>query len=246
MFKTRTIKIRNFIQIGMKLVNNIRGGFENVINLFFSNLCAGCDGSLTYGQKHFCISCLIHFPINQSQDPSELFWGRVPIQHGVSLLTFEKGNSTQKMLHKIKYKDQKQLAIHLGNKLGTEIKSKDWSKDIDLILPVPLHSSKERSRGYNQALLIAEGVQEVLSVPIEDGTVVRTVANITQTKKNKFERWENVEQVFKLAHSKNIQNKHVLLIDDAITTGSTLEACIRCMLAAENCKISIATLAIAK
>jgi ComF family protein len=230
----------------MKIASHIKTSFENIINLFFSSTCAGCNGELSYGQKHLCVSCLIHFPINQTLNPSELFWGRVPVKNGISLLTFEKGNSTQKLLHKIKYKDQKQLAIHLGSKMGRAINSLEWASQIDLIIPVPLHPSKERSRGYNQALLLAEGIKEVLSVPIENNAIIRTKANVTQTKKNKYERWDNVEQVFKLAQSKHVKNKHVLIVDDAITTGATLESCIRCFLEVENCQVSIATLAIAK
>lgn len=230
----------------MKIASHIKTSFDNLINLFFSSTCAGCNGELTYGQNYLCVSCLIHLPKNLNSNPAELFWGRVPVKNGISLLEFEKGNRTQKLLHKIKYKDQKQLAVYLGSMLGKEIVSKDWVKEIDLIIPVPLHSSKERTRGYNQSLLIAEGMEKVLSIPVENNAIIRTKANITQTKKNKYERWDNVQQVFKLAQSKHVKNKHVLIVDDAITTGATLEACIRCFLEVENCQVSIATLAIAK
>jgi ComF family protein len=175
-----------------------------------------------------------------------LFWGRVPIKYGTALLSFEKGNRTQQILHKIKYKDQRQLARYMGEKLGECAFNQSWSKKVDLIIPVPLHPSKKRKRGYNQSFLLAEGVQKVFGIKIEKHALKRIRANITQTKKNKYERWHNVEEVFNLVDSKKVRNKHVLLIDDAITTGATLEACVRALQQAKNCEISIATLAIAK
>ena len=230
----------------MKFEQNIKTGIESILSLVYYSNCNACQSPLSFGQKHLCLKCQITLPYNLDDDISKIFWGRLIIHHSTALLNFEKGNVTQNLLHGIKYKNKKNLAQSLGEKLGDKILTEKWENPVDLIIPIPLHPKKKLIRGYNQATIIAKGIAKRIDAEIDESIVKRITANITQTKKNKYERWGNVKQVFTLANSSALENKHVLIVDDAITTGATLEACIRCLQQIENCKVSVATLAIAK
>jgi ComF family protein len=171
--------------------------------------------------------------------------GRVPCLNASSLYIFEKSGRVQKLLHSIKYQGQKDLATYLGKLYAGDLLSEDGGNDFDFIVPVPLHPSKLRQRGFNQSEYFARGLAEGLDKRLETEKMIRKVATKTQTRKKKFERWENVEGIFELEDKDFFANKHVLLVDDVITTGATLEAAWQCLKDVEGIKISVASIAFA-
>ncbi|MFT5823311.1 MAG: ComF family protein, partial [Crocinitomix sp.] len=170
----------------------------------------------------------------------KLFWGRVEVQHIYSLLNYQRGNQTQKLLHLLKYKHKRKLGQYFGEVLAEVISEPE---SIQAILPVPLHPKKERLRGFNQSRVIADGIARKTNIPINETCLVRSSHNLSQTKFSKYDRWDNVRQIFTIKQSKQLENKHVLLVDDVLTTGATIEACILELLKIKNCTVSVATLA---
>ena len=158
---------------------------------------------------------------------------------------FVKDSSLQKMIHALKYKENKEAGIYLGKQIAYEIESSPFFNSIDYIIPVPLHPKKEKLRGYNQSLCIAKGIKEILKIRIIHKNLQRKINTESQTKKNKYSRWENVGQVFELINKNRLNNKHILLVDDVVTTGSTLESCIATLKQSEGIKVSIVTIALA-
>jgi ComF family protein len=202
-----------------------------------------------YGEKLLCTDCLIHLPRSNyhknSENPvAKVFWGRTNIELASAFYVFEKGSKYQKLIHKMKYKEQKDIGIELGKMFGEDLSHTDF-KSIDTIIPVPLHPRKLKKRGFNQAELIARGLGESLEKPVDSNNLYRKVANPTQTKKNRIERWENVSGIFDLKSPEKAENKHILLVDDVLTTGSTLEACAHAFTSIPKVKVSIVVLAYA-
>lgn len=223
---------------------------HGLVHLFYPRLCEGCRKPLLGAEKVLCISCALEMPeTNYHHIPdneTELrFAGRIPFEHATSLAYFTNDGLLQHLLHGLKYKGKKEIGDYLGKKLGAELKSSGWA-GIDMILPVPLHPSKEAKRGFNQSLLIAEGIGEVLGIPACDGILLRTRETESQTHKSRTERVNNMEGAFRLKTKGALTNKHILLCDDVLTTGATLEACAMALLKEEpTLKISLATIGIA-
>jgi ComF family protein len=221
---------------------------NDFIALFYPNICASCSEPLVRNEHLLCTACRYELPrTNFHTDPdnevAQIFWGRVPLEYASAHFHFKKGGRVQELLHKLKYKNQKNIGIEIGKMIGHDLESSPFNQ-VDLLIPVPLHISKKRKRGYNQSECIATGISEALKKPVDTKTLQRKIANPTQTKKHRFERWTNVEGIFTLINPENIADKHILLIDDVITTGATLEACASTLLRARNVKVSI--LAVAK
>ncbi|HKJ43247.1 MAG TPA: phosphoribosyltransferase family protein [Sunxiuqinia sp.] len=196
------------------------------------------------------MKCLLHMPRTNYHDEPEnpmekLFYGRIRIERATALMEFKKGSPYQKILHQLKYKGMKELGELMGQQLAHEIKNSEFIQPIDLICPVPLHPKKERKRGYNQSFHFAKGLAEILDIPIDSQAVRRRVFTSTQTQKSRFDRWLNVDGIFELTEPEAFNNKHVLLVDDVVTTGATLEACAQSILSSSDSKVSVATLAIA-
>ena len=224
--------------------------FSDFLNLIYPNVCNICDEKLVLGEKQFCAGCLTDFPktgINDLKDNpvARIFWGRVNISGAYSLFYFIKGSKYQTLLHKIKYKGEKELGIAMGRMIGTEL-FKLMTGHIDYIVPVPLHKRRLRARGYNQSELIAKGIAEAMKLEILSDGLIRQIFNPSQTKRGRIERWENVEGIFRANHCEKLRDKHILLVDDVITTGATFEACITALNNDSNCKISVASLAYTK
>lgn len=234
----------------MSFKSSISVWFTDFINLFYPRLCEACGNYLFKNEETICTRCLFHLPktdfhLNKNNPVSILFWGRVNINYATSYYTFSKGSQFQKLIHKLKYHNKKEIGITLGKHFGESLKKSDFFKDIDVIIPVPLHPKKEKIRGYNQANLVAIGLSKSMLKPIESNNLIRKIHTESQTKKNKLERWENVDNIFELVEPSSLINKHILLVDDVVTTGSTLESCANALLKAEGAKVSIATLAYA-
>jgi ComF family protein len=225
--------------------------FDSFMHLWYPELCVSCSGALNAGEQYLCLDCMLNLPKtnfhNYRQNPAEkIFWGRLPVEMAASYLHFEKAAGVQQMMHQIKYKGKKDLAKILGTWYGTDLSPVPELRDLDYIIPVPLHPSKQKIRGFNQSEWFATGLSETMKIPVMSGNLVRMKNSDTQTRKSRYKRWENVHEIFHVADPDLIKNKHLLLVDDVVTTGATLEASAQTILAL-NCgaKISIATLAFA-
>ena len=198
------------------------------------------------GEESICLTCLYTLPRSLEKDYTnnkvmDVFLGRIKLQKAFSWCHFEKETSVQNILHHIKYKDKDNFARQIGEIMATEMQ--EFFKDIDVIVPVPLHPKKEKIRGYNQSEEIAKGVQRVVGLPIFSQLLERTRFSETQTHKNKEDRWKNTQGLFTLAPNEGFEGKHILLIDDVLTTGSTAIACLKCLEQIPNVKLSFLSLA---
>lgn len=233
------------------LKKNILTIYNSVLGLFFPDYCMGCGKSLNSGEHYICTKCITNLPytyFNNSRKNivSELLWGRInKLNKAFSMCYFDKNSSLQSLLHKLKYDKKPEIGVELGIYLGNELKKAELL-DFDIIIPVPLHPKKEKLRGYNQSEKIAEGISQVITKPIDSNSVIRIVYSETQTKKSKSERWENVKDIFLIKKPKNLENKHILIVDDVITTGATIEAITSQMSEIPGIKISVASVAISK
>lgn len=234
----------------MNIKKLIRLWRNDLLNLIYPDLCQACDTYLLQGEVVICTKCLFHLPKTnfhqQENNPvSMLFWGRVRIEYAASFYTFEKGSKYQKLIHKLKYHNRPEIGIELGKHLGYILGKSEMYKSIDIIVPVPLHPKKRKLRGYNQSEMIVKGISESMQKPADMDSLIRQVHTESQTKKGRLERWENVDNVFQVKETEPLANKHILLVDDVVTTGSTLEACAQVLLNIEGTRVSIATLAYA-
>ncbi|WP_034918264.1 ComF family protein [Gillisia sp. CAL575] len=222
--------------------------FQDLINLFYPNICQICDTELHKNQNVLCTSCINELPITNfhldNENPvRKVFYGRVPIENATSLLVFKKKGSVQKLIHRLKYRGHREIGSYIGAWIGAELAKINSYKDIDIVIPVPLHKKKLEARGFNQVEGFGQEIAKALNILYIDDVLLKTSFSTTQTLKTRLARWGNTEESFVLFNSEKIKNKHILLVDDLITTGATLEACADVLLEAENVKISIVTMA---
>jgi ComF family protein len=175
----------------------------------------------------------------------KIFRGRIPVTSAMSELFFSKESAVQNLIHELKYRNNKTVGLYLGNLIGESLLNSHRFHDIEVLVPLPLFKRKEKRRGYNQSEILCRGISEVINKPILKKSVIRKIFTETQTKKHRMERWENVENTFHVTDRASLEGKHVLLVDDVITTGATLESCGAEILKLENTTLSIATLAVA-
>lgn len=228
----------------------IQSLLEDFLHLVYPRTCAACGNSLYRHEDLLCSHCLIHLPKtfyhkDESNPLFHLFWGKIPIEMISAFYFYNKGNKVQHLVHQLKYKNRPEIGVYLGKRYGQYLKTNAKYKTVDVIIPVPLHHTKLKTRGYNQAEKFAMGLSERMEIPYDFESFIRTTATETQTRKTKQERWENVKNKFEVVHPNQIAGKHILLVDDVITTGSTLEACAHILLAQNNVKISFASIAAA-
>jgi ComF family protein len=213
--------------------------------LFFPHHCAGCGTDRLDKQTEICLRCLHRLPLThftaQPDNPIEkIFWGRTHVQAATSLFFYSQDSTMQSLLHELKYRGNQALGIQLGSLLGTALKNTSRFP-VDVLVPVPLHPSKEKSRGFNQATLICQGISAVTGLPVCTTLLRRNAQRSTQTKKDRAARWENMQGIFEATPFNEVPYKNILLIDDVITTGATLEACGQALLEAEERKLWIAS-----
>jgi ComF family protein len=232
------------------ILNSTADAVNDLFCLFFPNLCAGCGRTLMRGEKVICTHCRFHLPKtyfhHDTDNPlTRVFWGRVNLEGVAAYVYFQKGSTVQHLLHQLKYKGNKEIGIQMGRLYGLELNTADVFRDTELIIPVPLHPRKLRTRGYNQSEMFAEGLAAVMQAKLETRVVYRKVYSQTQTRKSRYSRWENVESIFVLKNPDRIKGKHILLVDDVITTGATTEACAHVLQQVPGVRVSVASIAYA-
>lgn len=230
--------------------SNIKEILGDFVSLFFPNPCLACSDALVKGEAIICTRCMLEMPQtgyhNDMENPLlQRLSNRIPLQYAMALFKFSKSGRVQHLLHELKYKNHPEIGTILGCLYGEKIMESRVLRDINLIVPVPLHPLRRRKRGYNQSAKFAEGLSEKLGSPFSDDIMVRKLGTETQTLKTKLSRWENMVDVFSLQNKTSLADKKILLVDDVITTGSTLEACANVLLNAGCSELSIACIAVA-
>lgn len=216
---------------------------KDFAGLFFPEVCYHCGNSLFKNEKVVCTRCFLHLPeTNFHNDPdnpvSRVFWGRVPLHAATALYYYKKGGAVQNLIHQLKYKGHKEIGIYFGNVLGSEIKHVPGFLGIDSIVPIPLHRRKLKKRGFNQAELIAIGIGQVIEKEVDCTSVIRNIPTDTQTKRSRYKRWENVSEIFEIRNVQKLIGKHILVVDDVITTGATMEACLQVLAVVPGIRLS--------
>jgi ComF family protein len=234
--------------IFLKMANSLQSLFSDFVSLFFPRLCAACTRPCVKGEPLVCSACLLELPYNDHHlDPQNLLYQRLsaimPVHTAQALLRFSKDSRVQRLLYALKYGHQPEVGNFLGALYGARLLEAGQMISTDLIVPVPLHPSRRRKRGYNQSACFAAGLSAALAIPYTEKLISRSVKTITQTRKNRLERWENVQNVFQVNVSREIAGKNLLLVDDVVTTGATLEACVRTLTDADCGEIRIVCIA---
>ncbi|HET8839801.1 MAG TPA: ComF family protein [Flavobacteriaceae bacterium] len=223
---------------------------QDLFDLLFPKTCACCEHFLMPNERSICTHCRNELPLTDpylenGNETEKVFYGRVRIVHAISLLQFEKHGITQRLMHDLKYRGNHGISSELGKWVGNDLLNIPWHKEVEVVIPVPLHRKRLRKRGYNQVEGFGKNIAEILNIPYNDRCLLKIEANKTQVFKNLAARFQNVEHSFELNRTETemLKNKHVLLVDDIITTGATLETCAQKLLAIPNVKVSIATMA---
>lgn len=224
---------------------------KDIFAIFFPEICACCDAHLSEMETAVCITCRHElgstgFSFESNNLLEKSFYGRIPLESATALFYFLKKGKIQQLIHQLKYNGQQHLGIFVGNWLGDEMLESHRFSAIDQIIPVPLHPKKLKKRGYNQLTTFGQTISQKLQIPFNDQVLIKVSTTKTQTKKMRFDRWKNVRELFKVQKPSELEDKHVLLIDDIITTGATLEACYEALRAVKNLKISLACMAYTK
>lgn len=230
--------------------NFLENTIDGLTYLVFPETCPACTAPLRKGENCLCTSCRFRLPRTRyHQDENnpvvKHFWGKVKIEAASAYYHFGKGEKVQRLIHHLKYKGRKDIGFFTGELFGFEIMNTSPFSTVDIIIPVPLHPSKLRQRGYNQSDSFAEGIATAMGVVFDPNGLRRLKSTDTQTQKHRYERYENVNKVFELSSSDKLRGKHVLLVDDVVTTGSTLIACAEELLSSPGTKVSIGALACA-
>jgi ComF family protein len=224
---------------------------KSVVNLFFPSVCSGCDAFLIKNEKVICTRCRHEIPLtNHLLNPNNAafskFYGKVEVTFAAALFYFHKKGIVQEMIHKLKYKGHEEIGTTIGHWFSSELKNFEPIKKVDYIIPVPLHPRKLKERGYNQVTTFGKALSESLEIPFNETTLVRKMYSKTQTNKSLDGRTDLSYTIFDVINYETLQNKHFLLIDDVITTGSTLEACCRALLKIPGARISILCMAMSE
>jgi len=230
------------------IVSLIKERTLDLLHLFYPHLCAGCQTDLLSLHDPVCPLCIASLPEtgfeNIAGNPIEkIFYGRIPVKTATAAFYFTKGSALQHIIHALKYEKNQSAGLMMGKILGKQLKSGSLFTNEYILVPVPMHSDKEKQRGYNQAAIIAKGMSQITGWSLCNDAVIKSTYTDTQTRKGRNDRWENIREVFQLKNSSALKDKQVLLIDDVLTTGATLEACGNCILQSSPASLSVATLA---
>ena len=223
---------------------------NSAVHLFYPHICTGCGSDLLEEDTLLCLKCIHDLPHTsfagfEGNPVEKYFWGRLPVTAAHSEFYFSKEFLLQHLIHQLKYKGNTAIGFYMGELMGNTLLASNRFGNIDAIIPLPLYPDKERKRGYNQATVICEGIAAAMHIPVLKNNVIRQRFTETQTRKHRTERWENVEGSFVVTNPAALKGKNILLVDDVITTGATLEACGAVILQIEDAELFIATLAFA-
>jgi len=222
----------------------------NLLNLFFPKVCEACNDALSDNEMVLCTSCRHHLPVTNfhfdtAEDVKKVVYGRVKLENATALLHFSKKGIVQQILHNLKYRGHEEIGEFFGKWFGAELATIDTYKNIDVIVPVPLYKTKLRKRGYNQVTKFGKEIAKALNADYNDTVLIKTKSSKTQVFKGRLKRWNDDGALFDISENKSLAGKHILLVDDIITTGATVEACATVLLKIDNIKLSLATMAIA-
>ncbi|MBR4440966.1 MAG: ComF family protein [Bacteroidales bacterium] len=232
----------------MKVLQVTRQFLSDMVDVAYPVVCYGCGKPLTDSEHCICLPCLVNLGTTDmhKEEPNEvtdLFLNKTPVVHGCSYFKYIKCGLLQLLIHDLKYRGRPEIGEYLGRIAGQGLKQSGMFNDVDYIVPVPLHPKKLKTRGYNQSLMIAQGLSQILGIPIDTSVLIKTVYNTTQTKKHRFERYLNSLNLFKAVFNPAVYGKHLLLVDDVLTTGSTLESCVNELKTIQGVRVSVFTLA---
>ena len=221
----------------------------NLLNLFFPRVCLGCKAYLIDNETYICTSCrhelpLTNFHLDSNDTLKNVFYGRVKLENATALLHFSKKGIVQQLMHNLKYKGHQEIGLFLGEWLGEELKTIEAYKTIEVVVPVPLHRTKLHKRGYNQVTKFGQGIAKALDIEFNEKVLQKTLATKTQVFKDRLLRTSGDLATFSISENKTLIGKHILLVDDIVTTGATIESCAYELLKIEGVKISLATIAI--
>jgi len=223
---------------------------QSLINLLFPRVCAACGSLLLEGEDTVCTTCRFLLPktgyeMNPENPLAQSFFGQMPFNAVTAEFFFSKSGKVQHLIHGLKYHGCRENGLFLGREIGKSLLKAPDFQGIDYIVPIPLHPKKEKIRGYNQSHVIAEGIRDEIQIPIAEKCLVRNIFTATQTKKSREERWQNVKDIFDVRNPEKLAGKHVLIVDDVLTTGATLMSAGKALMQIEGIKISVATVACA-
>lgn len=222
--------------------------WKDFLHLFFPETCVGCERALLHQEELLCTECLFHLPktdfhLDRENEVVRQLWGKLECQFAVSMLKLSKDSITERLIHQLKYGNQPQIGIYLGKMYASVLRNCGLSQGIDFIVPIPLHSSKFKKRGYNQSFYFAKGLSETLSIPYDAFNLMRVKSSVSQTKKSRADRYDNVGDVFACASGEKFEGKHIMLVDDVLTTGATIAVAGNTLISACQCQVSVATIA---
>ena len=231
----------------MKFISDL---LDDFLSLLFPRTCCGCGTTLVRNENIICTECQLTIPRTNyhldSENPvAKLFWGRCRVERAAAFSFYTRGSKMRKIIHRLKYDGVKEAGTIMGKIYGSALKRSGFLEGIDVVVPVPLHPSKLRKRGFNQSDYICLGLASVSGIAMDTTSLVRVSESATQTKKSRYDRWLNVEGIFRVTNEERLRGKHILLVDDVITTGSTIEACVNELLKVENLKVSVVSLGVA-
>jgi ComF family protein len=226
----------------------LQSSFNDLLHLFFPHICAGCGTDVLDQQQMLCLHCLNNLPATnffaQPNNPVEqVFYGRIPVENAAAGYFFTKESLLQNLIIQLKYRGNKDIGFYLGRLLGHYLINSSRFSTVHALVPLPLNQRREKKRGYNQATALCNGMASVWNKPVINKNVIRKVYTETQTHKGRISRWENMDGIFAVKDAAELENKHILLVDDVVTTGATLEACGSEILKINGTTLSIATLA---
>lgn len=222
---------------------------SDLLDIIFPRHCCVCDELLSAQESDICLNCLYALPKIETEsrnDIERIFWGKIDIERAASYIYYHKGSPYNGLIHTLKYHGRPMVGERLAYMAAKELQVSGFFDGIDIIVPLPLSKKKERRRGYNQCDYISDGISRATGIPVVKGIVKRIRPNETQTHKNRDERWKNVEGIFSVSAPSCLEGRHILLVDDILTTGATLTSCAGSIKDSCNCTISIFTLGYTK
>ncbi|UOB19126.1 ComF family protein [Abyssalbus ytuae] len=222
---------------------------NNIKNLFFPEVCLGCNNFLLQGEEVICTICRNNLPITgfshiHDNQAYKILYGRVRIEEASSFLWFYKNTIVQQLIHNLKYRGHEEIGTFLGTWYGHNLLESPFYKNIDIVIPVPLHPKKLRKRKYNQVSNFGKAIASILNISYSENVLIQSKITSSQTTKNRTERWLEKSMAYQTCDKINLNNKHILIVDDVITTGATVEACAKALKKEQNCRVSVATIAI--